>query len=92
MRIKTPAHPLAHSNKAPMRPNERTPSVGKGGGDRDSKTVVRNIEDDKTAQEGKSGGEVTVTISPPISISKGELYCQSLSMVHRCSFIWLSLY
>ena len=79
MRIKTPAHPLAHSNKASARPSERTPTVGKGRECEGRKTVIQSIEDDKTAQEEESDGcdEVTVTVSPPISISRGELYCHT---------------
>ena len=78
VRIKTPIHPLAHSNKAtptPMSPipTERTPTVSKGGGDDQSKPIVRGTESDKSVQKVESGDhdETGVTKSPPISISKG---------------------
>ena len=93
MRIKTPAHPLAHSNKAPVRPTERKPTVGKGGGDEGSKSVVQSIDNDKPAQEGEGAGagevEVAVTISPPISISKGRTlwtYYSEYMYIDGCSF------
>lgn len=83
MRIRTPYHPLAHSNKAPpvMRSTEKTPAIGKeGGGVEGSKSaaIVQRIDDDKPAREGKGGSEdeaaVTI-ISPPTSISKGGMLC-----------------
>ena len=83
MRIRTPSHPLAHSNKAPpvMRPTEKTPGIGKEGEGvegSESAAIVQRIDDDKPAREGKGGSEdeaaVTI-ISPPISISKGGMLC-----------------
>lgn len=96
VRIKTPAHPLAHANKAPMRLAEGEPAtVGKGGGDEGGKSVVQSIDDDKPAQGGEGAGEVevAVTISPPISISKGKILCTYYSeylyyhhYIDGCSF------
>ena len=78
VRIKTPAHPLAHSNKAPMKPNnmERAPIIGKGGRDHHerNKPVLQSGGSDESAQvQEREGGEVVVTISPPIAMSNGEV-------------------
>ena len=83
MRVRTPSHPLAHSNKAPpvMRPTKKIPAIGKeGGGEEGSKSaaIVQGIDDDEPAREGEGGSEdeaAVTKISPPISISKGGTLC-----------------
>ena len=90
VRVKTPVHPLAHSNKATspaVRTSETGTPVNSG---RDRKNCSENVqfsrsEEDKPSQVGD--GELSVLekvaakdSSPPISVSKGILR----NNIHYC--------
>ena len=81
LRIKTPVHPLTHSNKAPVRrPVEESgiPSIGKEDGHYQSKQGIQGVEDERQVLEAGTGShnEAPLNKSPPVATTKGILYVQ----------------